>query len=143
MKRKRVWMLLPIAILVAGIIAGVYLNFGRIIHLESCAVEIDGEQFNSSQPLAELFDIWEHEVESISLSGNLEVAIFTGSNGFSLLTAEQGKVDVDDLTQIFLLNNTESANGAIIFNCADGDSYCTKIRGNGNYIGIRKQGGGL
>ena len=52
-------------------------------------------------------------------------------------------MDVDNLTQIFLLNNTESANGAIIFNCADGDSYCTKIRGNGNYIGIRKQGGGL
>ena len=144
MLRKAKW-LIPLLTLVAilGIVGGTYLYYGKLIGLRGCAVEINGMTYSSSQPLADALEIWKHEIESISLTGKLEIAIFSREEGFSLVTAEQGPVDVDNLTQVFLLNNQDDTAGEITFICSDGSSYTASLKKNKSFLGVKMLGGEL
>ena len=144
MHRKRKWLISAVMISAAiGIIGGAYLYYGRITWLRSCAVDINGTTYSSSQPLAEELGVWEHDIENISLSGNLEMAVFSATDGFSLVTAEQGSMDVAGLTQLFLIDGQESTVGEITFTCSDGSSYSASLKGNESFLGVKMLGGEL
>ena len=135
--RRKLYLLLVFTFIVSFIISGIFLYYYKVILLENCAVEVNGNTYSSSQPLAESLGIWEHEIERISLSGNIKVAAFSEKNGFALLTTSQEPLDVVGIKQVFLLKDDDTISGRIKFNCSDGSSYSVRIIGNKFIIAVK------
>ena len=106
------------------------------VKIEHCGIVVDDLEIQSSQPLGEYLQIWNRDVTAVSLSGDMRLAIFTTDAGFQIVKSEYEKLPVNNLTQVFVIDDCGEGNAQITFQCNDNSAYRAKLTKKNNRLWI-------